>query len=549
MLRGTAGRSGGPAEIGICACDWKVTDRSKSCISPGMALRTLSRSAEPSPFYASPLGVWAIVALWGLSHLLLRALSTSVLGTDDMFENVLVQTLEPGYMLRQPPLYEWLLFSAQQILGPTIWAALFVKYGLISIAALFLFLIARKAIVDPRLAALCAFSYSLYYQFGWNLHEGVTHTVVLTTACAMSAFFFLKALETRYLVYYLLFGAAAGAGLLGKHSYPIFVLALLLAATSDPAWRGRLRLVGLVLVPLAAALVYSPYAFWILSEGMKLLASVSDTMGVTAQTSHLARAGEGLGKLAFGLVGFSVPLLPLLLLLFWPRYLGRVKPAVPAVNDVARLCGRTVLAMIVLTALLIVLTGATYVKERHMHPLMLLLPIFLFADLERFAFQKQWRWLGAVVVAVVAVAFLARVPGLAAPDKFWCGGKCRHMKPYADLKIPLSEIGAANATLIADNGYTGGNLRVLFPGARVVTKAIPARTEPRAKCFFVWEEGDERPAATADERFHHNAFWKGGAPISADYLSGVWPHLFKEQGWRKTWWGVAEVPPDEPVCQ
>ncbi|WP_428671481.1 ArnT family glycosyltransferase [Roseibium sp.] len=501
------------------------------------------------PLYATPLGVWAIVALWGLSHILLRALNTPVLGTDDMFENVLVQTLEPGYMLRQPPLYEWLLWSSQQVFGPTIQAALFVKYGLISLAALFLFLIARKAISDPRLAALCAFSYSLYYQFGWNLHEGVTHTVVLTAACAVSAFLFIKALETGRLSFYLLFGLVAGAGLLAKHSYPLFVLALVLAAASDRVWRPRLRLAGLLLAPLAAAIVYSPYAWWILSDGMTLLGSMSRTMGVTAETSHIVRAGEGLGKLAFGLLGFSVPLLPLLVLLFWPRFLGKKAPQTPAVNDVARFCGRTVLIMIALTAIMIVVTGATYVKERHMHPLLLLLPTFLFADLERFGFQRQWRWLAVIVVALVAVVFAARVPGLIAPDKFWCGGKCRHMKPYADLKVPLSELGAANATLIADNGYTGGNLRVLFPTARLVTKAIPARTPPREKCFFVWEEGDREPQVPAGDRFGKAAFWQADAPASVRYLTGAWPHLFREKGWRTTWWGVAELDPAAPVCR
>ena len=513
-----------------------------------MTASTDTRSAE-TPVYATPFGVWAIVALWGLAHLLLRALSTPVLGTDDMFENVLVQTLQPGYMLRQPPLYEWLLWSAQQVFGPTIWAALSVKYGLITLAALFLFLVARKAISDPRLAALCAFSYSLYYQFGWNLHEGVTHTVVLTTACAASAYFFIKALETGRLGFYLLFGAAAGAGFLGKHSYPLFALALFIAALSDPSWRKRIRIVGVVLVPVAAALVYSPYAYWILSEGLKLLSSVSETMGVTAQTSHALRAGEGLGKLAFGLLGFSVPLLPVLLLLFWPRYLGRVSANTTAVNDVARLCGRTVLTMIALTALMIAVTGATYVKERHMHPLMLLLPIYLFADLERFGFQKQWRWLGAVIIAVVAVAFLARVPGLLAPDKIWCGGKCRHMKPYADLQAPLAELGAAEATLIADNGYTGGNLRVLFPNARVVTKAIPASTAPRQKCFFVWEEGDRQPEQSAKERYGKVSFGEPTVPLRAAYLTGNWPHLWKDQGWRTTWWGVAELDPEHLLCR
>lgn len=509
---------------------------------------TASRVSEAS-FYATPFGVWAVVALWGLAHLLLRALSSPVLGTDDMFETVLVQTLEPGYMLRQPPLYEWLLFSAQQVLGPTIFAALFVKYGLISLAALFLFLIARKAMADPRLAALCVFSYSLFYQFGWNLHEGVTHTVVLTTACAASAYFFLKALETGRLGFYAAFGLAAGAGLLGKHSYPLFVLALLLAAASDAVWRQRLHPVGVLLVPVAAVLVYSPYGWWILSEGLTLFASVSDTMGVTAESSHAARAAEGLGKLAFGLVGFSVPLLPVLLILFWPRYLGRRAPMTPAVGDVARLCGRTVLAMIVLTALLIALTGATYVKERHMHPLFLLLPVFLFADLERFGFRRYWRWLAAILVAVASVAFLARVPGIAAPDRFWCGGKCRHMKPYADLRAPLADLGAATATLVADDGYTGGNLRVLFPTARIVTKAIPARTPPREKCFFVWEEGDEAPGLTAEERFERNAFWETSTPLSARFLTGSWPHAFKEPGWRTTWWGVAELRPEAPVCR
>jgi hypothetical protein len=509
---------------------------------------TVSR-VSAAPFYATPLGVWAVVALWGLAHLLLRGLASPVLGTDDMFENVLVQTLEPGYMLRQPPLYEWLLFSAQQVFGPTIFAALFVKYGLISLAALFLFLTARKAMADPRLAALCVFSYSLFYQFGWNLHEGVTHTVVLTTACAASAFFFVKALETGRLGFYAAFGLAAGAGLLGKHSYPLFVLALLLAAASDPVWRARLRPAGLLLVPVAAALVYSPYAWWILSEGLTLFASVSDTMGVTAESSHAARAGEGLAKLAFGLIGFSVPLLPLLLVLFWPRYLGRRAPVAPAIGDVARLCGRTVLAMIVLTALLIALTGATYVKERHMHPLLLLLPIWLFADLERFDFRRQWRWFAAVVAVVATVAFLARVPGIAAPDRFWCGGNCRHMKPYEDLRAPLAGLGAAEATLVADDGYTGGNLRVLFPTARIVTKAIPARTPSRERCFFVWEEGDEAPGLSAEERFARNAFWEAAAPLSARHLTGAWPHLFKEAGWRTTWWGVAELDPDEPVCR
>ena len=44
--------------------------------------------------------------------------------------NVLAQTLEPGYVLRQPPLYEWMLWSVQRVTGPTLPSFLVLKYGL-----------------------------------------------------------------------------------------------------------------------------------------------------------------------------------------------------------------------------------------------------------------------------------------------------------------------------------------------------------------------------------------------------------------------------------
>ncbi|WP_417688984.1 ArnT family glycosyltransferase [Roseibium sp.] len=510
-------------------------------------------AADTSPsrpsFFATPLGVWGIVALWGLAHMLLRALMSPVLGTDDMFENILVQELHAGYVLRQPPLYEWLLWSIQQVTGPTIWSFLSLKYGLISLSALFLFLIARRAIPDVRLAALCVFSYSLFYQFGWNLHEGVTHTVVLVTACSASAWGFIRALETRSFSAYAIFGVAIGAGLLAKHSYPLFVLALLLTALSDRQWRGRLRPSGLIVSLLSAAVVYSPYLYWVLSEGLALMNEVAVTMGVRDASSHAFRAISGLGKLGFGLLGFSVPLVPLVLALFWQRYAGRLEPRSEAVNGVARLCGRTVLVMIALTALLIVVTGATYVKERHMHPLLILLPIWLFADLARFEAGRRWRWLTIVVIGFALVALLARVPGLVVPDKTMCGGKCRHMKPYAGIQGELAALGAARATLVADDEYTGGNLRVLFPQARILARGRLTPGSARELCFYIWEAGEGAPAGGASQDFAKRLERETAPAQPGRYLKADWPHLWKEEGWRTTWWGVQPLEVSDPLCR
>ncbi|NVK35766.1 MAG: glycosyltransferase family 39 protein [Rhodobacteraceae bacterium] len=520
------------------------------------------RRADEAPFYATPLGVWLIVALWGASHLLLRGSFSGALGTDDMFETILVQKLSAGYMLRQPPLYEWLLWSAQQLVGPTIWAALLVKYGLISLASLFLFLLARRAIPDPRIAALCVFGFSLFYQFGWNLHEGVTHTIVLVFACAFTAWAFVRALETRSLWFYLLIGIGVGIGLLSKHSYPLFPLALIGACVSDRVWRARLLLPGLVLSLAAALIVYSPYGYWIVSEGLALFSEVSATMGLSDEVSHLQRAAQGLGRLVFALLGFSAPLVPIVLLLFWPRYVGLLAPSLVQrlgyeafltpktdLSDVGRLLKRVVLIMIGLTALLIVITGATYVKERHMHPLLLMLPIWMFADLARFDVGRRWRWLGVIVLAVVVIGFSARVPGMVAPDRVMCGGGCRHMKPYEGIRDQLAALGASEATLIGENDYTAGNLRVLFPDARIVSRSWPVIGGPRDKCFFVWEQGTDAPQTPAMEVASSRLGMTDEQALSASYLAANWPHLWKPEGWRTTWWGVVELSSDTPLCR
>lgn len=539
-------------------------------------------SSAPVPVYARPFGVWSIVALWGLTHILLRALMSPVLGTDDMYENVLVQTLKPGYILRQPPLYEWLLWTVQQVTGPTIWSFLFLKYFLISVSALFLFLVARRAISDVRIAALCVFSYSLFYQFGWNLHEGVTHTVVLVTACSATAWTLIRALENRRAVDYALFGLAVGCGLLAKHSYPLFVLAVLGSALSFKDLRRSIRPALFALSLLVAALVYSPYLFWIVNGGGALIGEAASTMGVTRENApFIVRALSGLGRLGFSLIGFSVPLVPLMGLIFWRRYKALVRPkgettaALAPLNVTALFAGRTVLIMILITAVLIALTGANYVKERHMHPLLLLLPIFLFADLARFkwseGFWKPARYLVVAIVVLASIAWIARVPGLVAPDRTLCGGKCRHMKPYADLEVPLRALGAPDAVLIGEDDYTAGNLRELFPHSLARVEFWPQSRQPEraswtpSGCFFVWEDGEKQPQVGAWERFARkypdlavqadqareklNKSTQSGAIAFAQYFPGEWPHLFKPKGWRTTWWGVVSLPSELNICR
>ena len=145
---------------------------------------------------------------------------------DDVTSNVLTQTLEPGYVLKQPPLYEWMLWSVQRVTGPTLPSFLFLKYGLLTATFAFLYLVAKRIFTDQRWPAIAALSPLLLYHIGWNLHEGVTQTMALICAVAASMWSFMRLAERGRSVDYVVFGAIVGLGLLSKYSFAGFLVAL-----------------------------------------------------------------------------------------------------------------------------------------------------------------------------------------------------------------------------------------------------------------------------------------------------------------------------------
>ena len=62
-------------------------------------------------------GVIAFWAVYGVAHAVLRLSISRTLTLDDSRASELVQTLSLGYQLRQPPLYEWLLWLSQRAFG------------------------------------------------------------------------------------------------------------------------------------------------------------------------------------------------------------------------------------------------------------------------------------------------------------------------------------------------------------------------------------------------------------------------------------------------
>ena len=140
-----------------------------------------SDRAAPSAVnvHSGLLLVLAIVTVYACLHAGFRLLASDVLGEDDVYDIVFSQELRIAYdaFPRQPPLYNWVLWAVQQVLGPSLESFLLIKYTALVASAGFLYLAARRALANTLFALLTVESMALIYSISWRFHEGFTHEV------------------------------------------------------------------------------------------------------------------------------------------------------------------------------------------------------------------------------------------------------------------------------------------------------------------------------------------------------------------------------------
>jgi 4-amino-4-deoxy-L-arabinose transferase-like glycosyltransferase len=457
--------------------------------------------------HAWPWNLWGVVSigvLYGLVHACLRLSLSHNLPQDDVTANILAQTLEPGYIAKQPPLYEWLLWAVQRLTGPTLPSFLIIKYTLLTATFAFLYLAAKRIFHDARWAAIAGLSPLLLYQLGWNLHEGVTHTMVMVCAVAAALWAFMRIAERGELSDYLLFGLIAGLGLLSKYGFAAFLLLLLAAAALQPALRSRLVDWRMLAALLLAAAITSPLIYWLIAGGQDLVAVYQKNVAPQA-SDRLQATGIGLGMAVYAPFGFLFPLVLVLPVLF-PRMLREAAASLkdgvnPETWGKSRPDWLLLILHITLGGFLVLilgalLTGASHYLERYMHPFFLLTPLWLLAMVERTGRpDRKLFMLSAVLVLVTAVVLPLSAYKLLRNMEHDCD-KCRVAIPYAGLAQALETRGFRAGTLIATNRHDAGNLRRLFPEARVVCLRYPTYgPEVRAEDFsanaaIVWSAAE-----------------------------------------------------------
>lgn len=439
--------------------------------------------------------VWLIAGYVAL-HFLLRIVFSPVLGTDDVTIAVQAQELAWGYEFRQPPLYTWLQWASDRLVGIGVHSHALLRYLLLFLTYLFLYLSARRLFRRHSTAIVATLSLSLTYPFAVSIHQGVTHSILLSALMAASVYAFIRLEAKPTLAAYAALGIALGLGMFSKYGFLVFAAAFLGAAASLPRFRrvllDRRMLVAAGIVLLIA---FAPL-YWLLDQQDRLFAAVT-ALGAkeTTSPSFPQRIGSLLSLMS-AVLQFLAPLW-LFLLAFFPRAFSRAAPAA-AGDDYGRLLGRTLLISLAVLAIALVLGLLGSVHPRWMHAFLLLFPLYFFTRAENAYAEGVAKPGYLMTLAIIPLLVLVLWAGQTylAPQ---FGKTTRFHAPYDRLAAHLQQAVPAPALIIAEDEYLAGNLRLGFPQARVIAANMPTRAGVAGQgiCLLVWNaaKGRELPQA------------------------------------------------------
>ena len=437
----------------------------------------------------------AFLALYFLLQTLLRIFGLSALGVDDAEMVVITQHWAWGYG-SQPPLYNWLQMATFAVLGFGAPAIAVLHFLLLFAAYLFVFLSGRLVFASDIKAAGACLALFAIPQIGWEALHSHTHTLLSLAVASATLYTMLRVIGRGRWLDYLLLGVAIALGILAKYSYLPFALALLVAALTMPALRGRVLSWRMLAALVLALVITLPHLDWVLAHTDETL-SRTFKFGIEKESGLLLAWGKGLVAMIAGVASYVALAVAVFaaVVLFPVRGRdapARVRPGVP--HGRAFLVRALVIALgLVLVAVLA--TRSTEVKERWLQPVLFVTPLVLMVLAETRLTVVRERLLilfsgaiGIVLLVALAVAYL--VPTVS-------GAPFRALAPFAELAEDIRDLGFADGTILAQDFYIAGNLRLHLPDAAAAETEYGLSTiaegHEAAPVVVAWSGRRDRP--------------------------------------------------------
>lgn len=443
-----------------------------------MNLSQAQHVQSSDPPAAHPL-FWLLV-LAGM-HIAVRVAISPALKWDEAEQMLWSQHLALGYGA-QPPLYTWLQWAVNAVLGPNVLALSLLKHAGLALAYVMMWLAGRE-LLGPRGAWWASASMLLLPPLGWDSVRDQTHTILVTAMTCAAWWLLLRLVKRPRSRDFALLGLVCGLGMLSKYSFALVAGAMAAAALTVPEVRRALLSRGWWWTPVVAVLVVAPHATWLAAHLQEATAGTIHKMQIEQGMAW----GKGLLNLSAGLAGMV--LLWVLVALWAFRSAWWRQPVTPVTPWAMRLFTRYFAVVLLALLAMVLVGGVTNFKGRWLLPLLCGAPLMAFvARPELQHHPRARRYTGALVA--IALILLA-----AAGARLWFGivrGNPDELNlPVIELAATLQEAGYdGKSPIVAADHMLAGTLRTRFPAAFTETCST--------------EDGDEIAScvATAAESAH-----------------------------------------------
>lgn len=424
-----------------------------------MNLSHVQQAQISSQPVAHPL-FWLL--LLTVAHVVVRVAISPALKWDEAEQMLWSQQLSLGYGA-QPPLYTWLQWGVNAVLGPNVLALSVLKHAGLALTYVLMWLAGRE-LLGPRGAWWASASMLLLPPLGWDSVRDQTHTILVTAMTCGAWLLLIRLIKRPRPLDFALLGLVCGLGMLSKYSFAMVVGAMALAALTVPQARRALLSRGWWWTPVVGFLVVAPHATWLATHLHEATAGTLHKMQIQPDVA----LSKGLLNLLAGLAGM---VLLWVLVAFWAFRTAWWKQPVTPASPWAMSIFKRYFALVLLGLLAMVLIGGvTNFRGRWLLPLLCAAPLMAFtARPELQEHPRARRYTTAVVV--IALTLL-----LAAGARLWFGvvrGSADELNlPVVELASALQEAGYdGKSPIIASDHMLAGTLRTRFPAAHTRTCA------------------------------------------------------------------------------
>jgi len=420
-------------------------------------------------------------------HFLIRILFSQTLQVDDAEQIRLSQALLLGYSLPQPPLYSWLSWGMFQTFGAGLLTLTLLKYILITFTFWIAWLVSGQLFQHLQTRYIATFSYLIMPSFAWHMHQGFTHTIMLSFGIILSLHALLSIKNNPNTKNYLYLGLAFGIGLMGKYSFLLFMVPILISALSIDSYR-KIILDSKILLAIGVfVLIIGPHTFWLSQHYQEIFSSIDQKLQVTSDNALVDRF-KSAWQFSTAAIAFVVPFALVFLINSWRRLFNTDKQL--AKQDNVLLLSRFYWVIIISVIVLALFVSMPHFKVRWFHPLMMIFPLWMMIRIERQELLSKSiiKWFNTILIIFTLLILSIRLLQVTIGP---------NLDKYGRLNIPIHEtLNKLDSSLIdsstlkTNDAFLGAHLLSKYPNSTVVINNKRYGDLKSSQCLWLWDDDD-----------------------------------------------------------